>query len=55
MLGGDPDGRVYRAAVVVADRWCGLDPTCEGKKGGEEDACPLSGFGLCAYAKRRGG
>jgi DNA (cytosine-5)-methyltransferase 1 len=53
MLGGDPDGRVYRAAVAVADRWCGPDPSCEGKKGGEEQPCPLSGIGLCEYAKWR--
>jgi DNA (cytosine-5)-methyltransferase 1 len=55
MLGGDPDGRVYRSSVTVADRWCGPNPSCEGKRGGEEEPCPLSVIGLCTYAKLRGG
>jgi len=47
MLGGDTDGRVYRAAVAVADRWCGVDPLCEGGNGGDQKSCPLCDLNLC--------
>jgi DNA (cytosine-5)-methyltransferase 1 len=47
MLGGDPDGRVYRAAVAVAERWCGPDPLCEGANGVDQRSCPLSDLNLC--------
>jgi DNA (cytosine-5)-methyltransferase 1 len=47
MLGGDTDGRVYRAAVAVADRWCGVDPLCEGGNGGDQKSCPLCDLSLC--------
>jgi DNA (cytosine-5)-methyltransferase 1 len=51
MLGGDPDGRVYRAAVALSERWCAPEPDCEGKKGGDYGPCPLSVSGLCASSK----
>lgn len=50
MLGGDPDGRVYRSAVAVADRWCGPQPLCEGARDTDERPCPLHRSGLCAQA-----
>lgn len=49
MLGGDTDGRVYRAAVAVADRWCGVDPLCEGGNGGDQKSCPLCDLNLCHH------
>jgi len=47
MLGGDPDGRIYRSAVAVADRWCGTQPLCEGARETDERPCPLHRAGLC--------
>lgn len=51
MLGGDADGRIYRSAVAIADRWCGPEPACEGIRGVDEDPCPLGASGLCAHAR----
>jgi len=48
MLGGDQDGRIYRSAVALADRWCGLQPLCEGARETDERPCPLHCAGLCA-------
>lgn len=50
MLGGDQDGRIYRSAVAVADRWCGPRPLCEGARETDERPCPLNRAGLCAQA-----
>jgi len=49
MLGGDPDGRIYRSAVAVADRWCGPQPLCDGSRETDERPCPLHHSGLCAH------
>ncbi len=48
MLGGDADGRIYRSAVAVADRWCDPEPLCEGASETDERPCPLHTAGLCA-------
>ena len=48
MLGGDQDGRIYRSAVALADRWCGPQPLCEGARETDERPCPLHCAGLCA-------
>ena len=48
MLGGDADGRIYRSAVAVADRWCGPKPLCEGTRETGERPCPLYTAELCA-------
>ncbi len=50
MLGGDQDGRIYRSAVAVADRWCGPQPHCEGARDTGERPCPLHHAGLCGQA-----
>lgn len=50
MLGGDLDGRVYRAAVAVADRWCAPVPLCDGARGGTDQPCPMFHSGHCRYA-----
>jgi len=50
MLGGDPDGHVYRAAVAVAERWCSVEAACDGIKGADERPCPLAGG--CAFTIR---
>jgi DNA (cytosine-5)-methyltransferase 1 len=50
LLGGDPDGRVYRAAVAVAERWCGPTPLCDGDKSLKDQPCPLCCFGICRYS-----
>ena len=50
MLGGDQDGRIYRSAVAVADRWCGPQPQCEGARETDERPCPLHHSGLCGQA-----
>ena len=47
MLGGDQDGRIYRAAVAVAERWCHQTPLCDGKPGAASSMCPLSTSNLC--------
>jgi len=47
MLGGDEDGRIYRAAVAVADRWCGSDPLCDGNRDTSDKPCPLQSSRLC--------
>jgi DNA (cytosine-5)-methyltransferase 1 len=52
MLGGDPDGRIYRSAVAVADRWCGAEPICEGTRETDERPCPLYTSGHCAQGFR---
>jgi DNA (cytosine-5)-methyltransferase 1 len=54
ILGGDPDGRIYRAAVAVADRWCTPKPQCEGLSGGSDQPCPLCVPGLCSFALAAG-
>jgi hypothetical protein len=51
MLGGDPDGRVYRAAVALSERWCAPEQDCEGKKCGDYGPCPLSASRLCVSSK----
>jgi len=50
MLGGDSDGRIYRSAVAIADRWCGPEPSCAGGPGPEDDPCPLYLSGHCVHA-----
>jgi DNA (cytosine-5)-methyltransferase 1 len=50
MLGGDPDGRIFRSAVAIADRWCGPEPLCAGGPGHDDDACPLYISGHCVHA-----
>lgn len=50
MLGGDPDGRVYRAAVAVAEGWCGPAPLCNGDKSLQDLPCPLCRPGICGYS-----
>jgi hypothetical protein len=47
MLGGDPDGRIYRSAVAVADRWCHQVPQCDGSPGVASNMCPLNASNLC--------
>jgi hypothetical protein len=54
MLGGDSDGRIYRSAVAIADRWCRPEPSCEGGPGPEDDACPLYLSGHCVHAAGTG-
>ena len=48
MIGGDADGRIYRSAVAVADRWCGTEPLCEGSRETFEKPCPLFVCRLCS-------
>jgi DNA (cytosine-5)-methyltransferase 1 len=48
MLGGDADGRIYRSAVAVADRWCGPEPLCEGGRDTDERPCPLHATKMCS-------
>lgn len=50
MLGGDLDGRIYRAAVAVADRWCASVPLCDGARSGADQPCPMFHSGNCRYA-----
>jgi DNA (cytosine-5)-methyltransferase 1 len=47
MIGGDKDGKIYRAAVAVADGWCHQTPLCDGKPGGSSSMCPLNASNLC--------
>lgn len=47
MLGGDEDGKIYRAAVAVADGWCHQVPQCDGKPGVSSYMCPLNASNLC--------
>ena len=47
MLGGDEDGKIYRAAVAVADGWCHQVPQCDGKPGASSYMCPLNASNLC--------
>ncbi|MEA5442085.1 DNA cytosine methyltransferase [Cyanobium gracile] len=47
MLGEDSEGRVYRAAVALAERWCGVEPVCDGNRGTDEEPCPLAS--CCAF------
>ncbi|MFZ4986088.1 MAG: DNA cytosine methyltransferase [Blastocatellia bacterium] len=54
MLGGDLDGRVYRAAVAVAERWCGPAPLCDGDKSLQDQPCPLCRPGICGYSHGSG-
>lgn len=42
MLGEDSDGRVYRAAVALSERWCGVEPECDGSRRTDEQPCPLA-------------
>jgi len=51
MLGGDLDGHVYRAAVAVAERWCGPTPLCDGDKSLQGQPCPLCRPGICGYSQ----
>ena len=47
MIGGDEDGKIYRAAVAVADGWCHQVPHCDGKPGASSSICPLNTTKLC--------
>lgn len=49
MLGGDLDGRIYRSAVAVADRWCGTKALCEGTLETKDIPCPLQISGICRH------
>jgi len=51
MLGGDHDGRVYRAAVAVAERWCGPNPLCDGDQGLRDQSCPLCTSSICTFSR----
>ncbi len=44
MLGGDLDGRIYRAAVTVAETWCKPEPLCDGGRDESKLQCPLTGI-----------
>jgi DNA (cytosine-5)-methyltransferase 1 len=47
MIGGDEGGKIYRAAVAVADGWCHQVPHCDGKPGASSSMCPLNASNLC--------
>lgn len=51
MLGGDPDGRIYRSAVAIAEQWCGPEPLCLARNDVEE-SCPLFVSGHCVHGRR---
>jgi adenine-specific DNA glycosylase len=51
MLGGDEDGRIYRAAVAVADRWCQPEPLCDGKNTSSICMCPLNTSNVCTWRR----
>ena len=52
LLGGDQDGRIYRAAVAVAERWCQPEALCDGGPSVNSDQCPLCISRSCAVADR---
>jgi DNA (cytosine-5)-methyltransferase 1 len=47
MIGGDEDGKIYRAAVAVAEKWCNPAPDCDGASHPDKRLCPLCKSGLC--------
>ena len=49
LLGGDEDGRIYRAAVAVAERWCQPDALCDGGLSVNSDECPLNVSSICSW------
>jgi DNA (cytosine-5)-methyltransferase 1 len=51
MLGGDQDGKIYRAAVAVAERWCQPEALCDGGPSGSSDACPLCISRVCSQGR----
>jgi DNA (cytosine-5)-methyltransferase 1 len=53
MLGGDEDGRIYRSAVAVADRWCQSEPLCDGNSLGTTCMCPLNTSDLCTWRRNQ--
>ena len=53
MLGGDQEGKVYRAAVAVADRWCQPEALCDGGPSGNSEPCPLCSSELCTLVRTR--
>ena len=42
LIGGDHDGRTYRAAVAVAERWCLSQANCNGTNPQLTGECPMS-------------
>jgi len=53
MLGGDEDGRIYRSAVAVADRWCQSEPLCDGSISENICMCPLNTSSTCTWNKKK--
>ena len=49
LLGGDQDGRIYRAAVAVAERWCQPEALCDGGPSVNSDQCPLCISRSCGF------
>jgi len=49
LLGGDEEGRIYRAAVAVAERWCQPDALCDGGLSVNSDECPLNVSSICSW------
>lgn len=49
LLGGDHDGRVYRAAVAVAERWCQPQALCDGGPSVNSNQCPLCISRSCGF------
>ena len=53
LLGGDEDGRIYRAAVAVAERWCQPQALCDGGPSANSDHCPLCINRSCGFLIER--
>ena len=49
LLGGDQSGRIYRAAVAVAERWCQPEALCDGGPSVNSDQCPLCISRSCGF------
>ena len=47
LLGGDLDGKVYRAAIAVADSWCQVEPLCDAGSRLNDQPCPLASSRAC--------
>ena len=53
LLGGDEDGRIYRAAVAVAERWCQPEALCDGGPSINSDQCPLCISRSCGFLGKK--
>ena len=51
LLGGDQDGRIYRAAVAVAERWCLPEALCDGGLSVNSNECPLCASRSCQWGQ----